>query len=417
MRSLQKTLAVFLVFAASSEPAFGGARGVHAASVREYYGDFEAPVFENATFEQVRRLLLEGRPFVVTDGARDLPMTKWDCDFVKREFPDSRIRHEGGKSEINGILMSSDWTNLSEPFEGASKFPPGAPRLRPFYWDIAKALDERHRQWGKNPERVAEKIAASASVPYWLPPQDARFLGSSSEMWFHPPGAGAPAHMDPHCQTTVSFCFSGTRRWRMMLPPEEPHRNGYFDGEVYGVRDTSRRGEWKPTFEFEAPAGSAVVVYPGMVHETVSTGDTCSSSVSQTFASPIAAAYYRAFWPRFSLIHEDVGRCSHVVEGLVNLGSATKVKPASEKVARKVGGAFAETVDADGDGTVSRAELVAVSGGRRGLVGRNFDEDELVSFHDVDRDGMVTTAEIADSWVMYATTMKQLSERRKSGEL
>ena len=38
----------------------------------------------------------------------------------------------------------------------------------------------------------------------------------------------------------------------MMLPPAEPHRSGYFDGEVYGARDPSRKGEWQPTFEIEA---------------------------------------------------------------------------------------------------------------------------------------------------------------------
>ena len=114
-------------------------------------------------------------------------------------------------------------------------------------------------------------------------------MGKSSEMWFHPKGAGAvtgsrssaeyaagaPAHMDPHCQTTVSFCFSGVRKWRMMLPPARPHPEGYFDGQVY---DT---GEWQPTFELTAPAGSAIVVYPGMIHETLSVGEECSSSISQ----------------------------------------------------------------------------------------------------------------------------------------
>ena len=49
--------------------------------------------------------------------------------------------------------------------------------------------------------------------------------------------SGALAHMDPHCQTTVSFCFSGARKWRMMLPPAQPHPEGYFDGQIYGVHD------------------------------------------------------------------------------------------------------------------------------------------------------------------------------------
>merc|ERR1719387_756562 len=106
-----------------------------------------------------------------------------------------------------------------------------------------------------------------------------------------------------------------------MVPPQEPHPEGYFDGMIYGAYDERRRGEWSPTFELEAPAGSAVVVFPGMIHETVSTGEACSSSISQTFQAPIAAAYYRAFWPRFALIDEDVGQCGYVVESMVTLGT------------------------------------------------------------------------------------------------
>merc|ERR1719469_176143 len=103
----------------------------------------------------------------------------------------------------------------------------------------------------------------------------------------------------------------------MMLPPEEPHQEGYFDGQIYGASNPSRAGEWNPTFEFEAPNGSAVLVYPGMIHETLSIGEECSSSISQTFSVPVAAAYFRAFWPRFSLIHEDVGMCGFLVEEMV----------------------------------------------------------------------------------------------------
>ena len=33
----------------------------------------------------------------------------WDCGFVRREFPESRLRQEGGASERNGVKMSSEW--------------------------------------------------------------------------------------------------------------------------------------------------------------------------------------------------------------------------------------------------------------------------------------------------------------------
>lgn len=231
-------------------------------------------------------------------------------------------------------------------------------------------------------------------------------MGHSSELWFHPQGAGAPAHMDPHCSTTVSLCFSGTRRWRMMVPPDYPHPHGYFDGEVYGARDPSRRGEWRPTFVMEAPAGSAVVVYPGMVHETLSTGEECSSSISQTFSAPIPAAYYRAFWPRFALIHEDVGQCSYVVEDMVVLGSSQRVPTGSQAAADKAARRFAAGVDKDGDGKVSPVEMAATNQRSRRS------EDEMLSFHDVDGDGVLRTEEVVESWLMYASAMARLRDEQ-----
>lgn len=405
----------FLIYSQLLIIAIAGTEKIFEPDVNEYYGKFESPTFNDTTYEEVRSLLLHGRPFVVEDGARGLPMSSWTCDFVKKEFPDSRIRLEGGKGDTNGVRMDSDWTGMKKEFSGATGFPDGAPKIRPFYWDIAKASqDEKHRKWGKNPEKVVQKLIKSSGVPYFLPKQDSREMGSSSEMWFHPSGAGAMAHMDPHCRTTVSLCFSGRRKWRMMVPPAQPHRSGYFDGEVYGVRDRSRRGEWQPTFEFEAPAGSAVIIYPGMIHESLSVGENCSSSISQTFAMPLAAAYFRAFWPRFALIHEDVGRCGPEVESLVTLGSGGKVKAASEEAARKSGEAFASKVDKDNDGIASEAELLAmVAKGRRTppLL------DELVSFHDTNNDKQVTTSEIAESWVMYATASNRVTQRKKNNEL
>ena len=53
----------------------------------------------------------------------------------------------------------------------------------------------------------------------------------------------------------------------MMLPPAEPHPDGYFDGEIYGSERPERRDEWRPTFQLTAQNGSAVVVYPGMIHD------------------------------------------------------------------------------------------------------------------------------------------------------
>jgi len=143
-------------------------------------------------------------------------------------------------------------------------------------------------------------------------------------------------------------------------------------------------------------------VYPGMVHETASIGEGCSSSISQTFEVPVAAAYYRAFWPRFALIQEDVGMCGDVVETMVTLNSGRRVKPAQEVQALKSATAFAKKVDADGDGVASKEEIAAMAF-RPTRHGEQRTIEELVSFHDMDQDGSVTAKEIEDSWVMFAT--------------
>jgi len=202
----------------------------------------------------------------------------------------------------------------------------------------------------------------------------------------------------------------------MMMPPAEPHPEGYFDGLIYGAHDARRRGEWQPTFELEAPPGSAVVVFPGMVHETRSIGEECSSSVSQTFEVPVAAAYWRAFWPRLALIPEDVGSCYPIVESLVALGSGRRIKANDESSAKKLAAAFAAQVDRNKDGIISLDEIHVVSQKQDSDAGDDEErrtDDEFVSFHDVNFDGQVTVAELVDSCVMYATSMHRVAQMKR----
>eukprot|EP00438_Fugacium_kawagutii_P025398 Skav206522 [mRNA] locus=scaffold5046:125369:133163:+ [translate_table: standard] len=152
-------------------------------------------------------------------------------------------------------------------------------------------------------------------------------------------GARGLPMADPHCRTTVSFCFSGERKWRMMdagaqaLSTANPLRL-----EVYGTMNSERRSEWQPTFELTAPNGSAVVVYPGMVHDRCGWAS-WGAALSQE--RPVPAAYFRAFWPRFALVGEDVGGCAEVVEQLVVLRSAVRARPAPHPVALKAAKHFA----------------------------------------------------------------------------
>ena len=51
--------------------------------VEDHYRSFETQTFANTSYSQLRRLLLRGVPFVVSDGARGLPMgLRALCDLI-----------------------------------------------------------------------------------------------------------------------------------------------------------------------------------------------------------------------------------------------------------------------------------------------------------------------------------------------
>ena len=94
---------------------------------------------------------------------------------------------------------------------------------------------------------------------------------------------------------------------------------------------------------------------------------------------------------------------------MVTLGSGTRVRPSPAESARKAGQKFAAKIDANGDGSVSEAEIEATNQRERTA-------SELVSFHDVDDNGIVSVAEVADSWVMYATAMLMVQQQHRHDE-
>ena len=51
-----------------------GAAHAGDSSITDHYGTFVTPSFSNTSYDQLHRLLLRGQPFVVTDGAKGLPM-------------------------------------------------------------------------------------------------------------------------------------------------------------------------------------------------------------------------------------------------------------------------------------------------------------------------------------------------------
>eukprot|EP00434_Breviolum_minutum_P004836 symbB.v1.2.004263.t1/scaffold222.1/size270942/5 len=69
-----------------------------------------------------------------------------------------------------------------------------------------------------------------------------------------------------------------------------------------------------------------------------------------------------------------------------------------------------EKVDFDGDGIISTDELFRASGSED-------DHFELISFHDTDRNGKVTTKELIESWVMFAVSTHEAAQKAPRTEL
>merc|ERR1712176_438719 len=88
-------------------------------------------------------------------------------------------------------------------------------------------------------------------------------------------------------------------RWR--LKPLDARKSSfltmiYKDGDVY-----EEEVAWAPLFNLTLRPGEALFFPPGFIHETLNLdaeGGSCSASVTFQFTQPMAARYYRRFFPR-----------------------------------------------------------------------------------------------------------------------
>eukprot|EP00971_Amphidinium_carterae_P089194 1765202-Amphidinium_carterae.1 len=88
------------------------------------------------------------------------------------------------------------------------------------------------------------------------------------------------------------FIQNQPQKWRLASVPAKPNPEGYFDGLVYD------RGEWNPMYNFTAHPGESLIFPPGFIHEGLSVGEECVSSITYQFVHPAPVAYWRSFWPR-----------------------------------------------------------------------------------------------------------------------
>eukprot|EP00419_Tripos_fusus_P048326 CAMPEP_0172828436 /NCGR_PEP_ID=MMETSP1075-20121228/20842_1 /TAXON_ID=2916 /ORGANISM="Ceratium fusus, Strain PA161109" /LENGTH=415 /DNA_ID=CAMNT_0013670435 /DNA_START=42 /DNA_END=1289 /DNA_ORIENTATION=+ len=366
--------------------------------LREYFGLNESTSgpgvvqrVSNISIVDFARLARSGVPFVIVDGGRDSAMKRWNCEHMQNEFKDVRFRSEYGESEMNMDVLGSDWTRQKRPIRGR-KLPPGAPKYAPFYSDVVKARkDEPERKWGKKKaaSTMEKAIVEATEVPYFLHQDNIQEMKTNPEFWLQPPETGSLAHMDEHCIPTMATTLSGVKRWRLAAIPEKPHPKGYFDGLVY------ERDEWDPLFSFETRPGETVIFPPGMIHEGLSVGEDCVSSITYQFPFPAPVAYWRAFFPRIRRTL-DMRNCLTQIQYWATLNDRSfRPKPYAEAVTHAKG--VGKRIDSDSDSKLSIEEISKrMAGGPRSMM------LDAWNYHDINGDGKVEVAEFVDNFAVWS---------------
>lgn len=372
-------------------------------SLREYFGldlagsgPGAAVRVANLSHNEFGRLARSGVPFVIVDGARDLPMRDWNCEYMQKTFSDVRFRREYGRSETNGEFFGGEWTKQKVPIKGR-KLPEGAPRFAPFYSDLVKARqDEPERKWGKKKAVVAmERALKNATrVPYFMHEANLPEMQRNPEFWLQPPETGSMAHMDEHCISTIATTLSGLKRWRLAPIPESPHPDGYFDGLVY------ERNEWDPLFSFETQPGESVVFPPGMIHEGLSIGTDCVSSITYQFPLPAPVVYWRTFFPRIRRTL-DMRQCVPLIASLATLNEAG-YHPRPYHEALKDARAIGRRVDRDADGQLSAEEVALRFKRQQQRVDSGDTALDAWWYHDTNGDGTVSVEEFAANFAAWS---------------
>ena len=386
---------------------------------------YEPPRLSKVSLSEFARYAERGWPVIVTDVTAGWPMgeASWgSCESIGAQFPGNRMRREyteGPEADDNNMPLgeSDTWTS-QQVASGADDA--AAPQFAPFYWDVKDGAE-------RGEHALLARIQKLTRVPYFMAASNLDEMQGSPEFWFSAAGAGAKAHMDSHCQSTMSVQLSGTKRWRISGIPsalEGPLENGapgggssgsagssgsiFADGAVYKRAFVERYlggKPWVPTFEFNLTAGEGLFFPPGFVHETQNVGAGCAASVTYQWDAPVAARYYRTFLRR---IHRtgDLGECYGLVDDMATLAQATGAAAELRSGGSAAAAArVAAALDADADGELSAGELEqALRGSQlKGMI--RIKPADAIAFHDLDGDGVATVAEfteVAAAWAQDA---------------
>ncbi|CAE7866169.1 unnamed protein product, partial [Symbiodinium sp. KB8] len=251
---------------------------------------------------------------------------EWTCEAIARRFPTGRMKMEYAATPghvDNPISLGdvAEWSQATAP--SGAKSDPEAPQYAPFYWGV-KGADDGERLWDGKKDLLQQMRKLMRPLPRFMRQTQANtneVLGSP-EFWFAKLGAGAKAHMDSHCESTLTLQLAGRKQWRLSWPPVIANGSYAKDGLLADGRPYDAKGGWKPTHSITLEAGEALLIPPAFVHESKNVGpEACAPSLTFQFADPVAAGFFRHFHPRLRRLG-DFNECWERVAALATFSSS-----------------------------------------------------------------------------------------------
>jgi hypothetical protein len=273
--------------------------------------------------------------------------------------------------------------------------------VAPLYWGI-KGADEGEKLYDGEKD-ILQEVREAMQMPYFLEAQsNEREVFGSPEFWLNAPNAGAQAHMDAHCESTLGLQLSGTRRWRLSWPPQAAVLNEkhlFTDGKPYKAV-----GGWKPAYSFTVSPGETIFMPAMTIHETKNIGSSCANSLTFQFNDPTPGSYMREFFPRLRRTGDFV-ECVPRIASLATLGLGKKKPPRRGEEASTAADLWQKIlkkVDKDRDGQISFSE--ARKSGQTQADG--------VLFGDLNNDDMLSREEFVATYTRWAGVEAEVSEEK-----
>jgi len=393
----------------------------------DYFGPLgsEIPKFTNISSKEFWKAAVLGKVLVVSDALKGAAFEGWTCDTLVSDFPNSKHRREydwkRNPNDENRVRMGDpSWTTRAEygvGTEDSLKKDPEVPPYAPFYWAIREhrqgCRDTDVRRDCAGPQKEIDKFRAvlRKSVPYFLDPQNSDALFDYTEVWSGAQDAGARAHMDSHCMSSLQYLLSGQRRWRISHLPRMPRGAGKVTKDVVFDDGVVYPNGWTPSHQTVVEEGSALFWPPGWIHETKNLAPQCHLAVVTQFTIPAPIHYFRNFYNRVMRIG-DLQGCWADIKAWANLGGKLPKQYPRYAKAMEMADQMFEKLDGDKDGILTLAEFKqGVPAGRRGLVPPIYEGSFL--WYDLDLDEQVTRVEFTDTFGRWCETEFQIRKEKE----